>query len=243
MKLFQKNIAVLFFWISMGQSQVNTEAMRNENLLPGIKNSLEIDFAYISGAKEIINLNGSYRADFVSKTDWYGFFIWKYDRAFEKSQEDFTRKGFGHLRLAKPMNSLLNIEGFTQKEFNYFLDLVNRELLGMGIRAMPKNQLYLGAGIMSETEKYQGIESQNFFKSTNYLNYSQNIFELLNLQNILYYQFKIKYPLAYRILWDGKISIQGLKNISFHINIHYRYDKESENPNYFEFSNGLGFQF
>jgi len=99
-------------------------------------------------------------------------------------------------------------------------------------------------GIMSETEKYQYKSySQNFIKSTNYLNYSQKLFGKLIIQNILYYQFKLEDPGAYRILWDGKLTISGSKNISFHINCHYRYDLESGNPNYFEISNGLGIQF
>jgi hypothetical protein len=47
----------------------------------------------------------------------------------------------------------------------------------------------------------------------------------------------------YRILWDGKLKIMGLKGVSFHINCHYRYDNNSKNTNYFEISNGLGIQF
>ena len=246
MKLFRKVIVITFLWISFLYNQVNTEALRDDNQLPGVQHNLELDFAYISGNTEIVELNGSYRADYVSSSNWYGFFVWKYDRAFEKSKEDFnfTYKGFGHLRIAKPIMVRTDIEGFFQKEFNHFIDLENRVLAGGGFRVNPFNQFYLGLGIMSETEKYQNKpHSQNFIKSTNYLNYSLKLFEILELQNILYYQFKLKDAVAYRILWDGKLTISGSKNISFHINCHYRYDLESGNPNYFEISNGLGIQF
>ena len=244
MKLFRKVIAITLLLISFVYNQVNTEAIRGNNLLPGIHQNLDLNFAYISGNTEILNLNGSYRADYVSNSNWHGFFVWKYDRAFEKSKEDFTYKGFGHLRATKPIKSHIYFEGFAQKEFNHFIDLENRELAGGGFRVSPINQLYLGLGIMSETEKYQyKPNSQNFIKSTNYLNYSHKLFEILELQNILYYQFKLEEPGAYRILWDGKLTFSGSKNISFHINCHYRYDLESGNPNYFEISNGLGFQF
>ena len=244
MKLFLKVIAITLLCISFLYNQVNTESLRDNNLLPGIHHNLELDFAYISGNTEILNLNGSYRTDYVSNSNWHGFFVWKYDRAFEKSKEDFTYKGFGHLRATKPIKSHIYFEGFVQKEFNHFIDLENRELAGGGFRVNPFNQFYLGLGIMSETEKYQNKSySQNFIKSTNYLNYSLKLFEILELQNILYYQFKLKDAGAYRILWDGKLTISGSKNISFHINCHYRYDLESDNPNYFEISNGLGIQF
>ena len=244
MNIFLKVIAITLLCISFLYNQVNTESLRGNNLLPGIHHNLELDFAYISGNTEILNLNGSYRADYVSNSNWHGFFVWKYDRAFEKSKENFTYKGFGHLRATKPIKSHIYFEGFVQKEFNHFIDLENRELAGGGFRVNPFNQFYLGLGIMSETEKYQNnLHSQNFIKSTNYLNYSLKLFEILELQNILYYQFKLKDAGAYRILWDGKLTISGSKNISFHINCHYRYDLDSGNPNYFEISNGLGIQF
>lgn len=244
MKIFLKVIAITLLCISFLYNQVNTESLRGNNLLPGIHHNLELDFAYISGNTEILNLNGSYRADYVSNSNWHGFFVWKYDRAFEKSKENFAYKGFGHLRATKPIKSHIYFEGFIQKEFNHFIDLENRELAGGGFRVNPFNQLYLGTGIMSETEKYQNKpHSQKFIKSTNYLNYSLKLFEILELQNILYYQFKLKDAGAYRILWDGKLTISGSKNISFHINYHYRYDLDSGNPNYFEISNGLGIQF
>ncbi len=95
--------------------------MRGNNQLPGVQHSMELDFAYISGNTELFELNGSYRADIVSKSNWYGFFIWKYDRAFEKSKEDFTYKGFGHLRISKPFMARTDIEGFSRKNSTILL--------------------------------------------------------------------------------------------------------------------------
>jgi len=244
MKLFRKVVVLTHLCISFLLSQVNTEAMRGANQFPGIQHNMELDFAYISGNTEIVELNGSYRADYVSSSNWYGFLIWKYDRAIEKSKEDFTYKGFGHLRISKTFMARTDIEGFFQKEFNHFIDLENRELAGFGFRVNQFDDLSWGLGIMGETEKYQNLpQEQNFIKSTNYLNYTIKFLEIFELQNILYYQFKLEKLEDYRILWDGKLTILGLKGISFHINCHYRYDKSADNPNYFEISNGLGFQF
>ena len=245
MKLFRKVIVITFLWISFLYNQVNTEALRSDNQLPGIQHNMELDFAYISGYTEIIELNGSYRADYVSSSNWYGFLIWKYDRAYEKSKEEyFTYKGFSHLRIAKLIMARTDIEGFFQKEFNHFIDLENRELAGVGLRVNQFDDLSWGLGIMGETEKYQNLpQEQNIIKLTNYLNYTIKLLEIFEIQNILYYQFKLEKLEDYRILWDGKLKILGLKGISFHIKCHYRYDKSANNPNYFEISNGLGFQF
>ena len=221
--------------------------MRGDNQLPGVQHSMELDFAYISGNTEIVELNGSYRADYVSSSNWYGFLIWKYDRAFEKLKEDFTYKGFGHLRIAKPFMIHTDIEGFSQKEFNHFIDLENRELVGFGFRVNHFDDLSWGLGIMGETEKYQNLpQEQNFTKSTNYLNYTIKFLEIIEIQNILYYQFKLEKLEDYRILWDGKLSFQGSDWFSFYISYNYRYDISEINKDgssYFEVNNGLGFRF
>ena len=135
-----------------------------------------------------------------------------------------------------------DIEGFIQKESNQFIDLENRELLGGGLRINQYGNLYWGIGIMHEMEKYYNIsQEQNFIKSTNYINYKVNVLEIIELQNVIYYQFKLEDPEDYRILWDGNLTIKASKGISFHINTHYRFDKSGDS--YFEISNGFGFQF
>ena len=65
-----------------------------------------MSFTYISGTSEIMFLKGNYRIDYQSQSDWSGFFITKYDRAFEKSEDAFSNKGFGQLRVVKPVFGL-----------------------------------------------------------------------------------------------------------------------------------------
>ena len=95
---------------------------------------------------------------------------------------------------------------------------------------------------MHEMEKYNNKSpEQNFIKSTNYINYKVNVFQIVELQNVLYYQFKLEKPEDFRILWDGNLTIKASKGISFHINMHHRFDKNDDS--YFEISNGFGFHF
>ena len=61
---------------------------------------------------------------------------------------------------------------------------------------------------MSETEKYQYLlQEQNFFKSTNYLNYAFKFLEFFEMQNIMYYQYKLEKMADYQILWDGNFQL------------------------------------
>ena len=221
--------------------------MRGDNQSPGVTHNMRLNFSYFSGNSEIIQLMGSYQMDYRTNSNWYGFIAVRYNRAFEKDKEDFSKKGFVHLRTARPILAYTDIEGFIQKEANHFIDLENRELLGAGLRINQFDALYWGIGIMHEMEKYNNIlQEQNFIKSTNYLNYQVNILQIVELQNVVYYQFKLENPEDYRILWDGNLTFQTSKGISFHINTHYRFDKSIINPDgdsYFEISNGLGFHF
>ena len=242
MKLLQIVIFTACLFLSSLYSQVNTESLRRENSIPGVHHNMALDFSYYSGNSEIIQLMGSYRMDYLSNSNWYGFLKGQYNRAFEKDKEDFSNKGFIHLRAAKPILEHTDIEGFIQKEANHFIDLENRELLGAGLRINQFRNLYWGIGIMHEMEKYNKIpQEQSFVKSTNYINYKINILQTAELQNVIYYQFKLGYPGDYRILWNGNLTFQASKGISFHMNTHYRFDKTGES--YFEISNGLGFQF
>ena len=226
--------------------QVNTEAMRGDNKSPGVTQNMALDFSYFSGKSEIIQLMWAYQMDYLLKSNWYGFLSGQYNRAFEKDKEDFSNKGFIHLRTARPIMARIDIEGFIQKETNHFIDLENRELIGIGLRINQFADLYGGTGIMHEMEKYNILEKQNFIKSTNYINYKTNILQTAELENVMYYQFKLEHPGDYRILWVGNLTFHASKGISFHINTHYRFDKSIINPDgdsYFEISNGIGFHF
>ena len=115
-----------------------------------------------------------------------------------------------------------DFESFLQKEYNYFIDLENRELIGGGLRINPSNGLYIGIGLMNEVEVYQysSIEHVNL-KSTNYINHSFKPNEFMAIRNIIYYQFKSTNLGHYRILWDGNINIEATDKISFHLNLKF----------------------
>ena len=233
-------IAVLTFPLIW--SQVNTEVMRKDNQSGGINHNVTLDFSYFSGFSEVIQLMGSYRIDYLLSSNWYGFFNGYYNREFAKNKEDFSNRGFIHFRAAKPIMNNLDIEGFLQKETNQFINLENRELSGGGFRINQFEKLYFGVGVMHEMEKYNSNSiEQKFIKSTNYINYKTNIFETIDLQNVIYYQFKMEEPEDFRIFWDGNMNAPISKGISFNINIHYQLDNNGKR--YFEFSNGLSFQF
>ncbi len=242
---------ILFYFISglltITYSQVNTESMRGEPVSTGITSSIQFDFDYISGNSNIFFLNGKFRIDYRRKSGLHSFITGTYDRSFEKSEEDFSNRGFTHLRITQPIINSFSGELFLQKEYNHYLDLHNRELVGSGIRWQPFQGIYLGNGIMQEMESYTYLTQDNsFIKSTNYLSHTTEVNQFLSLRNTLYYQFKLKSIEHFRILWDGELEGFLTSKISYFIGMHLRYDKSEMNPHgdtYFEIHNGIGFQF
>ena len=241
MKLFNLTIICLFI-CSISYNQVNTESMRSENQLLGLKNKVSLNFLYFSGNSTMFQIYGEYRLDFKLPSEWNGFIASKYNRAFEKDKEDFRNQAFVHFRIAKLVTKRVDIESFIQKETNNFINLKNRELIGSGIRINHFENLYLGLGIMNEIEKYNdSLREQSYIKSTNYINYIMKISEISKLQNIIYYQFRIKDIELYRILWQCETTINITESFLFHININYRFD--SIDDSYFELTNGVVFKF
>ena len=239
-------IIIIGLFTSSLIGQINTESMRDSNEKIGVEQNLNFSFTYISGSSEFMILNGFYRIDYHSNSKWHGFFIVKYDRSFEKAQEDFSHRGFGHLRTIKRFLPQIYLESFIQKEFNYFIDLENRELAGLGLRFKMKDQLYIGIGGMHEKEIYKQNSERTFLKSTNYINHAFQMMENVEITNIIYYQFQLESMDQYRLLWDSTFNLQAAEWLSFHINLHYRYDISDLNldgNSYFELTNGIGIYF
>ena len=239
-----KKFYILIYFLIIGWifCQVNTENMRSDNLSLGLKHQASIDFSYFSSDTEIIQLIGSYRTDFLTKSNWYGFLNGQYDRAFEKNNDDFSNRGFIHFRLAKPILNKIHLEGFLQKETNKFINLNNRELIGFGLRINHLKNLFLGTGAMYELEKYDdNLAEHKFLKSTNYINHKIHFLDFIKIKNVIYYQFKIEEFSNYRILWDGNFNFEINDYIYLTINTHYRFDNNGRD--FFEITNGFGIQF
>ena len=233
--------------ITLSFAQVNTESMRGEPESTGITSFIQFDFDYISGNSEIFFLNGTFRFDYRRETGFHSFLTGTFDRSFEKSEEDFSNRGFTHFRITQPVKESVFGELYLQKEYNHYLDLQNRELIGCGLRWQPIKNFYLGNGLMQEMERYSFLSRDNsFLKSTNYLTHSTEVNRSISFNNTFYYQFKLKSIDHFRILWDGELECYLASGVSYFMGIHLRYDKSDINPDgntYMEVHNGIGIQF
>ena len=77
----KKTIFIILF-TSLGFSQVNTEAMRNNKKDNGFTNSLGFDFGFEKSKEEVMEIAGKYRLNYVGKNGLRSFFILNYENGY-----------------------------------------------------------------------------------------------------------------------------------------------------------------
>jgi len=237
-------------------AQINTEAMRSENVTDGFINKVNVDFGIEKADAEVIELAAAYRVDYFNPTGLHFFFILNYENGYEQEKglekNQVVNKGFGHLRMTKMISSKLFFEVFTQFGFNDFLLMKDRKLAGGGLRykmvSNDRMNTFLGIGLMQENEIYDIVNEpeKKLLRSTNYLRWNIIIAENTKLYNTVYYQFSSSDINDYRLLYDGSIDFSVNENLSFFIELNYRYDNDSHGDmgkSYIQLNNGIEFTF
>jgi len=237
-------------------AQINTEAMRSENVTDGFINKVNVDFGIEKADAEVIELAAAYRVDYFNPTGLHIFFILNYENGYEQEKglekNQVVNKGFGHLRMTKMISSKLFFEVFTQFGFNDFLLMKDRKLAGSGLRykmvSNDRMNTFLGIGLMQENEIYDIVNEpeKKLLRSTNYLRWNIIIAENTKLYNTVYYQFSSSDINDYRLLYDGSIDFSVNENLSFFIELNYRYDNDSHGDmgkSYIQLNNGIEFTF
>ena len=237
-------------------AQINTEAMRSENVTDGFINKVNVDFGIEKADAEVIELAAAYRVDYFNPTGLHIFFILNYENGYEQKKgldkNQVVNKGFGHLRMTKMISSKLFFEIFTQFGFNDFLLMKDRKLAGSGLRykmvSNDRMNTFLGIGLMQENEIYDMVNEpeKKLLRSTNYLRWNINISENTELYNTVYYQVSSSDINDYRLLYDGSIDFSVNENLSFFIELNYRYDNDPHGnmgKSYIQLNNGIEFTF
>ena len=237
-------------------AQINTEAMRSENVTDGFINKVNVDFGIEKADAEVIELAAAYRVDYFNPTGLHIFFILNYENGYEQKKgldkNQVVNKGFGHLRMTKMISSELFFEIFTQFGFNDFLLMKDRKLAGSGLRykmvSNARMNTFLGIGLMQENEIYDMVNEpeKKLLRSTNYLRWNINISENTELYNTVYYQVSSSDINDYRLLYDGSIDFSVNENLSFFIELNYRYDNDPHGnmgKSYVQLNNGIEFTF
>ena len=229
-------VVSVFMW-GITLAQVNTEAMRKTDLEQGAQGSASLSIGYQSGNTEVMTLKTGLRADHI-QGNYHTFLIGNFKRG-EENEELYTNKGFLHLRGIQSRSRHLRLEAFAQWEYDEFILLQERKLLGGGIRWAPLQRnvgflsnpdvnVYVGIGMMWEYEEIDlpGDVDTRLLRSTNYVSGNWTINEVMSCYVIGYYQVDTYNSCDYRILSDAGISFGITKALSFNMDMNFRYDHE-----------------
>ncbi len=212
-------------------AQVNTEAMRKSDLKPGLTSTNTFNIQMAKGNSDYFIYYGQFRLDYLKGTH-HVFSIVNLKRG-EQKKHKFINKGFIHLRFVRSFNSVFYGEIFGQLEYNDFIKLRKRQLLGSGIRIRALNNpkigdFFIGIGMMREIEEYtiasEGTKS--LWRSTNYLAGNVKLNQSVNFFAMGYYQVAVSSIDDFRILADSGFSFKISKYLIFSTKIHYRFDNE-----------------
>lgn len=253
------NLRILLLLIGfIGQvatAQVNTEVLRKDLDKEGLQGHLSFDLSLNSGNSEYLKLKVSPRIDYFAHP-FSGFLVGSYQRGVQ-ADKVFINKGFLHARLMRDLRRRHKIEFFVQKEFNDFIKLNDRDLIGGGLRFQIANiaddqrtlRFFLGSGLMWEREVL-ALSANNLeetqLRSTNYLsvNWKQN--ERFHLVAIAYFQQSLERGTDYRVLSDTSLMFKLTGSVIFRVSLNYRLDNEppGDVKKYdLELSNGLSLMF
>ena len=207
----------------------NTEAQRKSDLGLGHKNDLSFSWVLSEGNSVYQDLGVRYRYDFLTEKD-HVFLISDYRR---KGQSHIlsVNKGFAHLRWQRPLVSELHSEAFIQRGFNDFVNLLRRDLIGVGCRISFLNDIYpglffVGIGVMNEVEEYKELGPKEIFRSTNYITGHFQFGKTITSRMTAYYQVAFTDVSDYRLMMDGEISFLLTSNLSYKVLLLCRYNSE-----------------
>ncbi len=253
------SISLLFLLVLRGpvQAQVNTENLRRTDLTRGFSGMVSLNFGLVEGNSEFLNLETGLRTDYLSQ-NYYMFGVIRYQRKLQNNTV-FIHKGFIHLRGIRKLTRRFYGEVFTQKEFNDFILLNSRNLLGVGLRinlstrttdepARQAVSLYAGTGAMWENEEIDTSppSDESIIRTTNYISLNWRVDERMYLGVVTYYQLDLGDTGDYRVLLESGFGFDVTRFITFQMTFNLRYDHEppSRVKTYdLELSNGLRFTF
>lgn len=212
--------------------QVNIEKYRQDQEEPGLSGRIGIDFSLRSGNSDVQQVGSSGRFNY-NAIKYYAFFVFKGDYGWNNGKE-FSNEMLAHLRVVKSVHRILQWEGFVQWDYNKTRRLLDRELLGSGIRfKVLKTEFMktrLGIGYFYERERFdlpsraRHPVSPTAHRSSNYLSNELNLSPLVTLTSIVYYQPQLGKARDLRVLSENVFYIDLGKYIDLTSLVDFRYD-------------------
>ncbi len=226
--------AALLLLPALSSAQVNTEKLRRSEDARGFAFTTGVSLGLTRGNSEFVSVAGDLRVDYMQEKHVH-FAVLDYSFK-ESSKGKIANKGFFHLRTIWDVSASLAVEAFGQVEFNEFLSLSNRDLLGGGVRwnavrmtneeSESLLELYLGIGAMYEHEEYDTSPENvrlDRARSTNYLTLQWTPSDIAAGSVIAYLQPLITNPEDLRVIAEAAMEWKITGGLHFNVRTSWRY--------------------
>lgn len=252
-------LLLLLLSFSNNFAQINTEVLRMEFSNDGIYHRFNFDLGITKGNTDYTTIRPGYRIDWLNgKYHIFGVLNYAYAEDAERKREN---RGFVHLRSIYELFEFLSAEAFLQKEFNEFILLNDRNLLGITARleiikeklqidSVDKFEIYayLGVGAMIENEELNTKPAKEYTvgRVSTYFSFGINLPSSVLIKSITFYQPKFSNDKDFRLLNESSLNIKINKNITFRTSLRLRYDSqppEKIKPRDLNLLNGIQIEF
>lgn len=207
---------------------VNTDIYRRSDLKDGFSTRVNLDIQAFSGNSNYSVMSTRLRTDYFSKMN-QGFLVLNGEnRSNQKGR--FVNNGFFHLRGLFALPSKSVIEVFLQNEFDEFLHLKSRNLLGSGIRRLHRSSdifvAYYGVGAMLEEEIMSDLYEQSVIRISSYYSLKYVKMNRYTVSSVIYFQPRIGFFTDIRMFHQTTFNVVINSLIDFVSTIESKYDSK-----------------
>ncbi len=253
MKFLSIFFIAFIFYFSNIYSQVNVEDLRHESKNQGISFNLGLNFTIDKGNTEEVEIIPSAQLDYTHEK--YYTFIYV-DGKYKES--DFSRTSNNakiHYRFVYQLSEVFYPEVFLQSEFDEFIELKERDLIGGGMRFQifnfgAKNDstatigLSFGVGAMYEYELINSNPDYSNYNTrlTSYLSFKWKPAESLICAVTTYFQPKLNVMEDIKVYNETELAFYINKYLAFNFDLTLKYHSRppaSVKTYDLEISNGL----
>ena len=239
-------------------AQVNTEKFRKYYTSEGFLYNMRATFSLKAGNSEYGSINFTGRIDHNGKK--FDQFIVADIEYKSGANEQITNKGFAHIRGMWNIATRTNLEFFLQREYDKFIDLNSRNLIGTAIKyrlveVQSSNDstntfdINVSMGVMYEGENYNSSPeniNKQLIRSTNFISADWLIKDKLNLTGVVYYQPAFSNFNNFRVATWLTFEFAVIKRFYIVFEISYKYNSRPVNdikPFDLSIENGIRFEF
>lgn len=244
-------LAFLMVFPALAWGQVNVEALRSNGTEDGLAGGIGLSAAYTGGNIQFADFGATANVEWKSGKDVL-FFVMNHRFAAKRTQSDllaepdvdlwdeeahFSNNRLVHLRYNRTLSDRFWWEAYTQYEYNEFLLLDRRLLVGTGPRISAfdteRAGLWFGTSVMLEEErlnpeKVAPLEeaSRINVRSSTYASLTLRPTELVSWTTTAYLQPRFDGLDDYRIAVESGLALNVAKRLAFTVDARYRNDSE-----------------